>query len=213
MSEQNSGGSEGGNKGGGRKRKRYIRNRRRNRRPQGQKPDSSGEENSGNSGGGNSGGGGSSRGRSNRRSSARSKGRGGDEATLDPVKRARRDRRRRKRSGGRGGDREGNGSAIVAPVEPMPDLEIEPKRVFVYTHVARPSLRDAYEYRAEHFTQTGRKLEDFQIDLSSILQYPDDDPEGEPVINLRIGGTGELGEDADWDDDEPLDDDAEIAVS
>lgn len=212
MSEQNSGGGEGGNKGGGRKRKRYIRNRRRSRRPQGDKPEVSGEESSSGSAGG-SGGGGSSRGRSNRRSSARSKGRGGDEAALDPVKRARRDRRRRKRSGGRGGEREGNGPAIVAPVEPMPDLEIEPKRVFVYTHVARPSLRDAYEYRAEHFTQTGRKLEDFQIDLSSILQYPDDDPEGEPVINLHIGGTGELGEDADWDDDEPLDDDAEIAVS
>ncbi|MEX1019366.1 MAG: hypothetical protein WDZ49_06890, partial [Litorilinea sp.] len=209
MSDQNQsageqsggGGNSGGNSGGGgRKRKRYFRNRRRGRKPQGDKPATSNEEEAA-----------GARSRGGRRSPAKAKPRNPD-ANLDPVKRARRDRRRRKRSGDRsgehGGERRGDaGRAAEAAPEPMPDLEIEPKRVFVYTHVLRPALRDAYEYRAEHFSQTGRTLDDFRIDLSPILIFPDGDLDAEPIIDLHIGRgdeAGEMAEDADWDDDEPL---------
>lgn len=46
-----------------------------------------------------------------------------------------------------------------------------PEQVFIYTHVSRPGSRDSYEFRAEHFSKVGRRLEDYDIDLSSL--YPD----------------------------------------
>lgn len=206
-------GRGGEGKGGGRKRKRPYRNRRRNRKPQNEKPESRGGENRSTEGRSDEGrsaeGGGRSR---NRGNSRRNSGRGKSKAQaenrdgLDPVKRARRDRRRRKRAA----DQDAPYPDVVVAQETMPDLEIEPKQVFVYTHVVRPSLRDAYEYRAEHFSQTGRTLDDFRIDLSSILIYPEDNPEGEPVIDLHIRGTLDadpIGDDADWEDDEPLSED------
>lgn len=48
-----------------------------------------------------------------------------------------------------------------------------PQEVFIYTHVTRPGSRDSYEFRAEHFSKVGRRLEDYEIDLSTL--YP-----GEP---------------------------------
>lgn len=208
MSDSNQSAGESSSKGGGRKRKRSYRNRRRGRKPQNERNESrttdsrTGDTRTGDSPKEEEGG--RSRARSNRRGGSRGRGKS-NEAGLDPVKRARRERRRRKRAGGRTEFDED-----VVAVEPMPDLEIEPKRVFVYTHVLRPALRDAYEYRAEHFSHTGRTLEDFHIDLSAILIYPDDNPENEPIIDLHIGGTGDaiVGEEADWDDEEPFGDES-----
>jgi hypothetical protein len=218
MSDSNQSAGETGGKGGGRKRKRSYRNRRRGRKPQNERNESrnnesrttdsrtsdSGTNDARTADSRNQEEGGRSRSRSNRRGGSRGRGKNND-AGLDPVKRARRERRRRKRGGGRTEFDED-----VVAVEPMPDLEIEPKRVFVYTHVLRPALRDAYEYRSEHFSHTGRTLEDFHIDLSAILIYPDDNPENEPIIDLHIGGTGDaiVGEEADWDDEEPFGDES-----
>jgi hypothetical protein len=47
-----------------------------------------------------------------------------------------------------------------------------PVATFIYTHVSRPSNRDSYEFRAEHFSKVGRRLEDYEIDLSQL--YADD---------------------------------------
>lgn len=44
-----------------------------------------------------------------------------------------------------------------------------PKSVFVYTYVLRPGAPSAHEFRPEHFSRVGRRLEDFEIDLSPIF--------------------------------------------
>jgi len=49
---------------------------------------------------------------------------------------------------------------------------IAPKSVYVYTHVARPSSRDAYEFRSEHFSRVGHTLDDYQVDLTLIFDTP-----------------------------------------
>ena len=46
---------------------------------------------------------------------------------------------------------------------------IPPQGLFIYTHVARPGSRDSYEFRAEHFSSIGRRLEDYEIDLSKLF--------------------------------------------
>jgi len=44
-----------------------------------------------------------------------------------------------------------------------------PESVFIYTHVVRREQRDApYEFRPEHFAHTGRRMEDFRINLTSL---------------------------------------------
>jgi hypothetical protein len=48
-----------------------------------------------------------------------------------------------------------------------------PDEVFIYTHITRPGSRDSYEFRAEHFSKVGRRLEDYDIDLSSL--YPNEE--------------------------------------
>lgn len=62
---------------------------------------------------------------------------------------------------------------------------VAPQSVFIYTHVSRPANQGLNEYRADHFTKVGRRLEDFSIDLS-ILFGDDQRPKG------RGGSTGEL---------------------
>lgn len=82
-----------------------------------------------------------------------------------------RSRRRRRRSRSRAEDR--SGPSIVQEIDTN---YIPPESVFVYTHVLRPDQRDSYSFRSEFASGTGRQLDDFNIDLSSIF------PEGaEPV--------------------------------
>lgn len=45
-----------------------------------------------------------------------------------------------------------------------------PKAVFVYTYVLRPGAPSLHEFRPEHFSRTGRRLEDFEIDLSPLFR-------------------------------------------
>lgn len=46
---------------------------------------------------------------------------------------------------------------------------VPPQAVFIYTHVSRPTNQGMSEYRADHFTKVGRRLEDFDIDLSPLF--------------------------------------------
>ncbi len=46
---------------------------------------------------------------------------------------------------------------------------VPPQAVFIYTHSAHPEMRDSYEFRPEHFSKVGRRIEDFQIDISSLF--------------------------------------------
>lgn len=63
----------------------------------------------------------------------------------------------------------------IAPVVTESTLDaiahdyVPPQSVFIYTHVSRPTNQGMSEYRADHFTKVGRRLEDFDIDLSSLF--------------------------------------------
>ncbi|MCC6458747.1 MAG: hypothetical protein IT328_27625 [Caldilineaceae bacterium] len=82
-----------------------------------------------------------------------------------------RDRRRRRRM--RAKQRGQSETAASEPVVVENTLKDLPPLVpaFVYTHVLRPSTRDTFEFRTEHFSKVTRKMEDFHIDLSPL--YPD----------------------------------------
>ena len=69
---------------------------------------------------------------------------------------------------------------------------VAPESVFIYTHVSRMDLRDSgYEYRPDHFSHSVRQLEDFRIDISSILGT---------ILDVEEGSRGFLKE-FEWDDD------------
>lgn len=66
-------------------------------------------------------------------------------------------------------------------VEPLPVVQestlaaidheyTPPEAVFVYTYVLRPGAPSSHEFRPEHFSRVGRRLEDFQIDLSPLFR-------------------------------------------
>ena len=62
---------------------------------------------------------------------------------------------------------------------------IAPKSVYVYEHSVHPELRDAYEFRPDHFSKVGRTLADYQIDLSKL--FPGDMAgDGTPVMNTML---------------------------
>ncbi|HMN28510.1 MAG TPA: hypothetical protein PKE45_10185 [Caldilineaceae bacterium] len=75
--------------------------------------------------------------------------------------------RRRRRSSSRLNDSAKQNAAAESILEL--DDYVPPDQVFVYTHVSRPGSRDSYEFRSEHFSKVGRRLEDYQIDLSSLI--------------------------------------------
>ena len=79
-----------------------------------------------------------------------------------------RDRRRRRRMRAKQRGANETPSPVVEDIlKDLPPLV----PAFVYTHVLRPSMRDNFEFRTEHFSKVTRKLEDFHIDLSPL--YPD----------------------------------------
>ncbi|MFO7633878.1 MAG: hypothetical protein R6W76_15140 [Caldilinea sp.] len=66
--------------------------------------------------------------------------------------------------------------------QPTADVEyIPPKSVFIYTHSAHPEMRDSYEFRPDHFSKVGRRLEDFQIDISSLFAADTVDADNLPI--------------------------------
>jgi hypothetical protein len=89
-----------------------------------------------------------------------------------------RSNRRRRRSKGKRLDGE---SQPLPAVDVAADVNyVPPASVYIYTHVVRPDTRESYEFRSEHFSSVGRRLEDYDIDLSSLF-----DEEGK-VKTLRI---------------------------
>ena len=80
--------------------------------------------------------------------------------------RARSDRRRRRRRSRSQKNKANNGPSII---EEIKQSYTPPESVFIYTHVNRIDQRDSgYEYRPEHFNNTGRTTADFRIDLTSL---------------------------------------------
>jgi hypothetical protein len=51
---------------------------------------------------------------------------------------------------------------------------VAPSSVYVYTHVSRPDTGGAYDFRPEHFSQVGRRLEDYTVDLTKIFPPTED---------------------------------------
>lgn len=90
-----------------------------------------------------------------------------------------RDRRRRRRMRAK---QRGPGDTPTPVVEDI--LKDLPPLVpaFVYTHVLRPSMRDNFEFRTEHFSKVTRKLEDFDIDLSPLYPEGGDEIKGVAYI-------------------------------
>ncbi len=60
-----------------------------------------------------------------------------------------------------------------------------PQAVYIYEHSAHPELRDAYEFRPDHFSKVGHTLTDYQIDLSKL--FPGEmAADGTPVLNSML---------------------------
>jgi len=51
---------------------------------------------------------------------------------------------------------------------------VAPSSVYVYTHVSRPDTGATYDFRPEHFSQVGRRLEDYTVDLLKIFPPTED---------------------------------------
>ncbi|MCE7990160.1 MAG: hypothetical protein DYG89_54155 [Caldilinea sp. CFX5] len=80
-----------------------------------------------------------------------------------------------------------------------------PKSVFVYTYVLRPGAPASHEFRAEHFSRVGRRLEDFEIDLSPLFPPAGNaKPEPSPRVTLDMDEEeiGEFSDDIDEADDQ-----------
>lgn len=77
-------------------------------------------------------------------------------------------RRRRRRSRS---DRVESAPVVQESILATIDQEYTPpKAVFVYTYVLRPGAPSSHEFRPEHFSRVGRRLEDFEIDLSPLFR-------------------------------------------
>jgi hypothetical protein len=62
---------------------------------------------------------------------------------------------------------------------------VAPQAVYIYEHSVHPELRDAYEFRPDHFSSVGRTLADYDIDLSKL--FPGDIAgDGTPVMNNML---------------------------
>lgn len=115
-----------------------------------------------------------------------------------------RGRRRRRRSVR---ERIDEPTTIPGSTLAMIDQEyVPPQSVFVYTYVLRPGHLSSHEFRPEHFSRVGRRLEDFDIDLS-VLFPPEGEAKPKPVPTRAAEEpeTDELADDYDpeFDDEFP----------
>lgn len=137
------------------------------------------------------------------------KGRARNNAKAESAVKNERDRR--------GGRRRRRRSRSERPEETVPvresilatiDQEYKPpKSVFVYTYVLRPGAPAAYEFRAEHFSRVGRRLEDFEIDLSPLFPT-EGKAKQEPAPRLSLA----MDEDETTEFSDEVDDDEEGGV-
>lgn len=132
------------------------------------------------------------------RNNAKNEGTGKNERERERDRDRRGGRRRRRRSRSERPEetpivRESTLAAIDQEYKP-------PKSVFVYTYVLRPGAPTSYEFRAEHFSRVGRRLEDFEIDLSPLFP-PEGNarPEFSPrvTIDLDEDDAGEFSDEVD----------------
>lgn len=94
-----------------------------------------------------------------------------------PANKARKARRRARSRQRYDDNRPSNLEAEVAYVAPQ--------AVYIYEHSVHPELRDAYEFRPDHFSKVGRTLADYQIDLSKL--FPGEIAgDGTPVMNHML---------------------------
>ncbi len=132
------------------------------------------------------------------RNNAKNEGAGKNERDRDRDRRGGRRRRRRSRS-----ERPEETPVVRESTLAAIDQEYKPpKSVFVYTYVLRPGAPSGYEFRGEHFSRVGRRLEDFEIDLSPIFP-PEGNarPEPSPRVTLEMD-EDDLGEFSDEVDDQ-----------
>ncbi|MCS6827755.1 MAG: hypothetical protein NZ553_14165 [Caldilinea sp.] len=59
---------------------------------------------------------------------------------------------------------------------------VPPLSVFIYTHTSHPEMRDSYEFRPEHFSKGGRRIEDFQIDISLLFVEGGEGADDAPLL-------------------------------
>jgi hypothetical protein len=106
------------------------------------------------------------RNRSGERNRDKERSRGGAQAETSEM-RSRRARRRSTRSRTRPQDES-------RPVTETVTNYVAPSSVYVYTHVSRPDTGGTYDFRPEHFSQVGRRLEDYTVDLVKIFPPTED---------------------------------------
>jgi hypothetical protein len=121
---------------------------------------------------------------------------GGNAGKNDRDRRGGRRRRRRTRS-----ERPEETPIVRESTLAAIDQEYKPpKSVFVYTYVLRPGAPTSYEFRAEHFSRVGRRLEDFEIDLSPIFPIEGKakpDPSPRLPMDLDEEGRGKFSDEID----------------
>ncbi|BAL99931.1 hypothetical protein CLDAP_18920 [Caldilinea aerophila DSM 14535 = NBRC 104270] len=107
----------------------------------------------------------------------------------------RRKARRKARSRQRAVEEQRASAGTEAEVEYIPPLS-----VFIYTHTTHPEMRDSYEFRPEHFSRGGRRIEDFHIDISSL--FVEDSGNAEDSTPLLKGLPKPKFNWADWEEEE-----------
>ena len=110
------------------------------------------------------------------------------DSAVDAEQAQARERRRRRRS------RRSRTEDRPSIVETIAKEYSAPKDIVVYSHVSRPNLRDAYEFRSEAFANTGgRDIADFRIDISVLFPHVLDPmtPEEEAVAERRLAERAE----------------------
>ena len=107
--------------------------------------------------------------------------------------------RRRKRTRTRS-NRETQSRSRKTIMQEIDESYKAPEAVFIYTHVLRPDSRDSYEFRSDHFANITRKLDDFRIDLSPVLDRP---PKLEPGV-MAQALLDQFGEDGWGESDEDV---------
>jgi hypothetical protein len=112
----------------------------------------------------------------------------------DRAQYERRERRRRRRLKAKQKPYLDNRAAPA--IEPPEPEETTLKAAFIYTHVIRPSVRDSFDFRTEHFSKVSRRLEDFKIDLSSLFEPEESGSDG-PRLKSSIGPMQPASDDAD----------------
>lgn len=130
------------------------------------------------------------------RNNGKNEGAGRNDRDRDRDRRGGRRRRRRSRN-----ERPEDTPVVRESTLAAIDQEYKPpKSVFVYTYVLRPGAPSSHEFRAEHFSRVGRRLEDFDIDLSPIFPVEGKakpDPSPRLPMDLDEEGRGKFSDEID----------------